>query len=539
MGMRKLCFAAFCGVFCFAGWLGAAPLAIGWATRDITGEVPDMIPGQSYSRIAEGVLDPLSVTALAIDNGCDAIILLSADITSWTPPLRSEIARVFTAAKDKIDFNKIIFSATHTHTGGNIWAIPMADCTKDRHRYVKFLAKQCLETALEAWSKRAPGGVAWGLGFAAVGWNRRSLYSDDVSMRPDASMVSRLSDGHVRMYGNTDDPKFIGLESGAEPHVYFLYTFDDKGKLTGAVVNAACPSQCSETLRKYSADYWGDVRRRIREKHGDIPILAQCSAAGDLAPHVRIINRAMARRWRLKYGRAAEWQGEWRRSDIAEEIGDAFDEVLDWAKKDIRRDLVIVNRKIRIDMPKFVPSEAEVAAARRFLAEHPERPKNSGETIADLAARKQADLLVTYHRWARSTIDKAEAAKKDPGATMPCFSSIARLGDIAFASNPYELYLDFAQSLQARSPFEQTFVVQLSLGGEGGYLATERSHANRGYGAVGYSCKVSPEGGWKLVETTLATLRKMNAVEMQAPKQPSTATAPAAPAATPTPATKP
>ena len=520
MAIRNRCLAVCGALLGFAGWLGATPLAIGWATRDITGEVPDMIPGQSYSRIAEGVLDPLSVTALAIDNGHDSIILLSADITSWTPPLRSEIARVFTAAKDKIDFNKIIFAATHTHTGGNIWAIPTADRTKDRHRYVKFLARQCVEAAQEAWSKRAPGGVAWGLGFAAIGWNRRSLYSDDVSTRPDASMMSRLSDGHVKMYGKTDDPKFIGLEGGAEPQVQFLYTFDEKGRLTGAVINAACPSQCSETLRKYSADYWGDVRRRIREKHGDIPVLAQCAAAGDLAPHVRVINRAMARRWRLKYGRSAAWQGEWRRADIAEEICGAFDEVLDWAKKDIRRDLVIVNRKIRIDMPKFVPSEAEVAAARRFLAEHPEKPKDSGETIADLAARKRADLLVTYDRWARATIDKAEAAKKDPGATIPCYSSIARLGDIAFASNPYELYLDFAQSLQARSPFEQTFVVQLSLGGEGGYLATERSHANRGYGAVGYSCKVSPAGGWKLVETTLAMLRKMHAVREPSPKEP-------------------
>ena len=126
---------------------------------------------------------------------------------------------------------------------------------------------------------------------------------------------------------------------------------------------------------------------------------------------------------------------------------------------------------------------------------------------------------MTYHRWARSTIAKAEEAKKEPGATLPCYSGIARLGDIAFASNPYELYLDFAHSLQARSPFEQTFVVQLSLGGEGGYLATERSHANRGYGAVGYSCRVAPEGGWKLVETTLETLRKMHAVETQTPKK--------------------
>ena len=516
--MKKTCFAFLMACSALVLHVDAAPLKIGWATRDITGEIGDMIPGQSYSRIAEGVLDPLFLTVLVIDNGMDKIIFLSADITSWTPPLRAELARAFRAAKEKINFNKIIFSATHTHTGGNIWAIPMAGSGKDPKRYVKFLAQQCVEASVEAWEKRAPGGVAWGIGFGMVGFNRRSIYFDDISTRADASPVSQLSNGHAWMYGKTADPKFSGLEGGAEQQIQFLYTFDPHGKLTGALINVACPSQCSETMRKYSADYWCDVRRTIRAKHGDIPILAQCSAAGDLAPHVRVINHAMVRRWQLKYGRPAAYQGEWRRADIAREIGDAFDEVLSWARKDIRYDLVIGNRKLRIDMPRFVPSDAEVAAARRFLAAHPESPKPAAGEINDLDRRKQADLFVTYRRWANLMIRTSEEMKKNPGATIPCYTSIARLGDIAFASNPYELYLDFAHRMQAQSPFAQTFIVQLSVGGEGGYLATGRSHANRGYGAVAYSCRVSPEGGQKLVETTLATLREMHDSRAPSPK---------------------
>ena len=485
----------------------AAPLKIGWATRNITGEVGDMIPGQSHRRISQGTLDPLSLTVLVIDNGEDSIVFLSADITSWNPRLQEAVIKEFAENKD-INFDKIIFASTHTHTSGNLWASPLPDPKQDAWKYIRFLSRKCVEAVREAWAKRAPGGVAWGIGFGTIGWNRRAVYFDDVSTRPDAKYHSQLIDGHARMYGKTNDPRFSGLEGGADPHIQFLYTFDPQGKLTGAVINVACPSQCSEMLRQYSADFWGNTRELIRAKHGDIPILAQCSAAGDLSPHLRYLKPAIERRYRLKYGRPAAYQGEWRRADIAAEIDHAFEEVLSWAKKDIRNDLPIVNRRISLELRKFVPSEAELAAAKRFLDAHKEAPKGSGDKGTP-EERQKADALRFHYRRVMDILEHAEAVKKNPNLTIPCQISVARLGDIAFASNPYELYLDYAQRIQARSPFEQTFIVQLSLGGAGGYLPTERSCANRGYGSSHYSCRVSPEGGQQLVEATLDNLNSM------------------------------
>ena len=46
-----------------------------------------------------------------------------------------------------------------------------------------------------------------------------------------------------------------------------------------------------------------------------------------------------------------------------------------------------------------------------------------------------------------------------------------RLGAVAFATNPFELFLDYGHRIKARSRAEQTFVVQLCCG-EGGYLPT-------------------------------------------------------------------
>lgn len=87
---------------------------------------------------------------------------------------------------------------------------------------------------------------------------------------------------------------------------------------------------------------------------------------------------------------------------------------------------------------------------------------------------------------------------------------VVRVGDVAFVSNLFELYVAFQHRIQARSPFVQTFIVQLAASTNvGGYLCTERATENMGYSANIYSCQVSPKGGDKLVEETLKELNDM------------------------------
>jgi len=45
---------------------------------------------------------------------------------------------------------------------------------------------------------------------------------------------------------------------------------------------------------------------------------------------------------------------------------------------------------------------------------------------------------------------------------MPVEVHVIRLGDMAIASNRFELYLDFGIRIKARCPAVQTFVVQLA-----------------------------------------------------------------------------
>ena len=59
-------------------------IKIGWSRKEITTDKPVAIPGQMYVRVSEGVLDPVYVTALAVDGGKDGkpVIFLSCDISA-------------------------------------------------------------------------------------------------------------------------------------------------------------------------------------------------------------------------------------------------------------------------------------------------------------------------------------------------------------------------------------------------------------------------------------------------------------------------
>ena len=85
---------------------------------------------------------------------------------------------------------------------------------------------------------------------------------------------------------------------------------------------------------------------------------------------------------------------------------------------------------------------------------------------------------------------------------------IIRMGTIAFATNPFELFLDFGNQIKARSSAEQTFLVQLANGTEG-YLPTAKAESNGHYSAFIGSGQVGHIAGEQLVRETLQNIREM------------------------------
>ncbi len=501
-------------------------LKIGWSSRDVSTKKALNLPGQFHMRIAKGSFDPLTVTCLVIESGEDIALFVSGDMIDIRCHLLDEVREIISREKREIPVEKILMNATHTHTGAShlngIGSIsitsgeefPMEGIRIDSaEEYRHELAQSIADCVIEAYENRAEGGFAYGYGFAVVGFQRRVAYFDDLSLRPGVVKNSTHGvNGKVKMYGNTADDNFSHYEAGADPFVNLLFTFDHKDQLTGAVINVPCPAQCSESEEYYSADFWHQIRERIRSVYGDIFILPQCAAAGDMAPRQLHYKEAKSRRYRLKYGEmetlAENKERMMDRFEIAERVGDAFDEVYAWAKKEIIRQAPLSHRILELSLPRRPIPQQDYREAKKGLEESLKTPFFTSGTPEE-NFKENSKLMSGRGRY-RKIIHKYEDYQKDP--FLPMEAHVITLGPVAFASNQFELFQDFQHRLQARSPYTQTFVVQLAAQPQrdnGTYLPTERAVEGRGFGASIYDNLVTPEAGQIIVNETLFALQEM------------------------------
>ena len=91
---------------------------------------------------------------------------------------------------------------------------------------------------------------------------------------------------------------------------------------------------------------------------------------------------------------------------------------------------------------------------------------------------------------------------------VPIEYHVIRLGDVAFVTNPFELFLDYGNRMKARSKAQQTFIVQLCCGADG-YLPTEKAEKAGHYSAYVSSGKIGHEGGDLLTRETITQINKL------------------------------
>lgn len=65
-------------------------------------------------------------------------------------------------------------------------------------------------------------------------------------------------------------------------------------------------------------------------------------------------------------------------------------------------------------------------------------------------------------------VDRYEVEKAGTSGVFQMELRALRLGDVAIATNEFELFTDYGVQMKARSPAVQTFLIQLT--GSGGYL---------------------------------------------------------------------
>ncbi len=453
----------------------AAELHVGGATVSITPDRPIALAGQMRTRIAREVESPVTATALALesrdgDEVLDQAILVSCDLVAIDAEILEQVRRRIKDRLPDVDVRKLMLNATHTHTAPVMkegeYEIPKGDVMQPAE-YAEFLSARVADVAVKAWESRKPGRVGWGLGHAVVAQNRRSVYAD----------------GRAQMYGPTDRPDFRGIEGPEDQGVEVLFFWDREGKLLATAINVACPSQEVEAGSAVNADFWHDVRESLRSRHGkDLLVLGWTGAAGDQSPHLMYRKRAEERMRTLR--------GLTRLEELSRRVVGAWDEAYEGARKEQHADAALVHKVATIGLPVRAVTEGEAAEARSKVETLSKEPRNR--------------RLVVWHQAVVDRYERQKAGRVDPFAME---LHVIRLGDVAIATNVFELFTEFGIQMKSRSRALQTFIIQLT--GPGSYLPTERAARGGGYSAIAESNLVGPEGGQVLSERTVELINSL------------------------------
>ena len=186
--------------------------------------------------------------------------------------------------------------------------------------------------------------------------------------------------------------------------------------------------------------------------------------------------------------------------EIGRRIANTFDDVAAVIAQDIRTDVPLVHRVQQIELPARIVTDVEYAVA-----------KDVCERIDAKKTRTKSDY------WTRNfyglVTERYLSQQEGEWKTFALELHVLRLGDVAIATNPFELFLDYGVQIEARSPAVQTFLIQLATNARehGYYVPTPRAMAGgaldekpfTNYSATVMNNMVGPEGGQVLVDRTV------------------------------------
>ena len=493
-------------------------IVVGWAEESITPEKKIALAGQFAERISEYVETPITVTALAIESGGEQMILCSCDLVSIGENLMRDVREKIARENAEIEVDGIIISAIHTHSSHTYARDAKANAAAfsgmqrildsflpkekqyqakvsakgedfmDSEESLAFLTERIAKAILNAWDNRKPARYATGFGRAAIGMCRRVCYSD----------------GSAKMWGDTNSASFTELEGGNDSGIEMLFFYDENKKLTGVVANVACPAQVLEHRMFISSDYWGKVKLLLREKYGeDIFVLGLCSAAGDQCPRDLI-------RWvnpeepiddpNIERKDYIERNADPSMFDIKGSllVGKRIVNEIEMALEEVEEtydEAILKHEKLTVDLPfrRVTPKEYEEAV--RAMREYSERVVDHVNFEDNAKMHIHTGTILRYEQQHTKDIESVEV-------------HIARLGNIAIATNPFELFLDYGNQIRARSRARQTILIQLACGAKG-YLPTEKAEKGSHYSAYVSSGSVGHEGGEMLVRKTIQSINDL------------------------------
>lgn len=399
-----------------SGGIKLARLYLGVARRNITPEIGTQLYGYRPDVFAERVADELSATAFYFKQNDTQALMLSINVCL----IQTELAqRILSLLREKMGFAHCMLCATHTHSGPNTAGeVGWGDI--DQKYCDAIFIPAILAVAQEARTSAQPVKMGVAHGDSFVGVNRREL-------TPENKIT----------FGQDPNGCF-------EPRMTVISFVGDHGKPVANMIHYGAHATAAGKSVEISRD-WPGLMVDALETHTGAMTAFFNGPEGDVGP-------------RLSNGKTVG------NMDYVRELGavaakDAiriYDKIAgyDTAELSTSAELLLLPLKKRMDLQ----------VAKQRLEEYKDKTTN----VTGMMKAHFADVVRSYE----------EGFAEESGRPME--QTILALGDVVFASFPYELFSELGVKIDAA--FDQKAVLSLSnTNGSEGYFVTRDALRLGGY----------------------------------------------------------
>lgn len=445
----------------------------GAATSNITPPLGMEIVGNFAPRpIAAHVHDELHARCLVLDDGTTKLAFVVADTISLGRDVWDEAKQKITAATG-IPAANLMFSGTHTHS--SVSALTNPDPALN---YRQFIISRVVDGVRRAVNHLEPARIAWGAGKVPQHvFNRRWKLKDGMTNpNPFGGLDRAVMNPSSRLR-----PRLAEPAGPTNPEVYCLSVQAADGRQIALLANYWLHYVGGVPREHLSADYFGEFCRVIEKK---------LSADGEHAPVVGILANGPC--------------GDVNNNDYSGKTPAVKREPYEKIKM-VAGDLAAEVLRVRetLQHQDWVPLKAAVEDLELAVR----RPTPEMVKWAEAVLAKPKDALPTHlleQPYAERTLT-ARDAKPDK---VICVMQAFRIGDLGIAAIPFEVFTEIGLEIKARSPFRDTFTIELA-NGSNGYLPTPAQHELGGYETWLGTNRVEREASVKITTMILDLLRRV------------------------------
>eukprot|EP00913_Durusdinium_trenchii_P005676 g5294.t1 len=432
------------------GFAGEQPPAkkvfrAGAATSNITPPLGELIVGGWKPFPATHIHDELHARCLVLDDGSSRIAIVLCDNVG-IPREVYDTAKSEIQKQTGIPASHVLCAATHTHSATTARGPNSMVYAKTLNAYQSFVALRIADGVRRAVNQLEPARIGWGRAKeTSQVFNRRWHTTNPMLRRNPFGGVDQ-----VRMNPPRGDKSLLRPAGPIDPEIAFISLQSRDGRPIALLANYSLHYVGGVPGGHVSADYFAVFANRIAElldaektNPRFVGILSN-GTSGD----INNIN-FRARSPRRKPYEKMEEVGRL----VAQRVYDASKSISyhDWVP------LAAAKRDLKLKVRK--PDSELLAYVRKIQQNKPDAKKYH--------SREQ--------NYARRVLQLAESPDT---VTVPL--QAVRIGELAIAAIPFEVFVEIGLEIKDKTPFKQSFTIELANGSYG-YLPTPEQHKLGGY----------------------------------------------------------